>query len=573
MFNGGGAIRTNGIVDASYLKTGAPGVVKVDYFVYTDYPDCSDTVSMDVFIRPTITLSDGDYYEDFESTDTVWVPDSSPGNSWTLGLPDRTYINSAASGVNAYFTGFDQLNQKIANYAVEGPCFDFRGVSRPMIKLNLWKRFDKNRDGASLQYKIGNASAWEHVGTYEDGIEWYNSVSISGRPGGTQIGWTSLKENTTYSEARQKLDFLIGKEDVKLRIVYGSDGTSLANDGLAFDDIWIGERTRTVLVEYFANNAETQNSLRASSLLNEIVENASKDVVKIEYHTNYPGQDLLYYDNPADPSARKLYYGLTKIPYTLYGGGNSLSALDFANFYGHENDLKDADSLVLKKRSMVDPLFDLQVNAAISNNIVTVTGELSPIIDINETNLTLFVAIVAREITDVVALNGETNFRNVLRKMLPSAGGTDLKRVWSSGESLTFGDFSWDISDIYDATELEVIAFIQNNHTKQVFQAATSGILGGFTSIGDFVTEESKFSIYPNPAGERLNISFGEGLGDDSRILIFNHAGVVVRSVDVSRATEIVTIENLNLPEGLYVVRLYKGAVPTGYRKLIITQR
>ena len=119
-----------------------------------------------------------------------------------------------------------------------------------MISLDLWKRLERDHQGAALQYKIGDASTWEYVGTLEDGINWYNSALIRGRPGGEQIGWTSDTLETRFNNARHKLDGLEGKIDVKFRIAYGSDGSTM-RDGIAFDNIWIGSRTRKVLVEHF----------------------------------------------------------------------------------------------------------------------------------------------------------------------------------------------------------------------------------------------------------------------------------------------------------------------------------
>lgn len=555
------------VLNPTYQKD-APGIVTVKYFVSTAYSNCGDTATKSIFIRPTINLGVSDYSDDFEGGDNLWFPDNSPGNNWTLGTPDRSVMKTAASGVNSWYTAFDPLNQENVNIAVEGPCFDFTGSDRPMISMKIFKMFDRNRDGAALQYKIGNSPSWEHLGTLDDGINWYNSVLISGRPGGTQIGWTSVKTEYSWVEARQKMDMLNNEKDVKLRIVYGSDGTPQLNDGFAFDDIRITERTRTVLVEHFTNNSEEFYVPDASLIINEHVGNAPKDVVNIQYHTNYPGSDVFYNDNPADPSARKLFYGITRIPYTLYGGG---TGVDFARPYDYI--IADADSLDMKKRSMVDPLFEINLSAGVTGGIVSVTGDVKALMDISESNMTLNIAVVAREITNVVAPNGEVVFRNVLRKMLPSAGGTDMKKIWVAGESSVFGEFSWVVSGVYDASELEVIAFLQNNNTKKVFQAASSGILSGINGVNDFNAQNNRFSLYPNPASDHIELSFGEGVARAARIVIYNHTGVAVRTEAVAPGSDKLVIDDLKLPDGFYIIRMYEGAIATGYRKLIITER
>jgi hypothetical protein len=241
-----------------YPKT-SEGYMPVEYVVYTNYANCSDTVRQDVFIRPTVVLtSSDDYYETFESGPGGWMKDSGTNNTWSLGTPDRSTINSAASGTNAWYTAFDIENQTPQSSSVSSPCFDFTNSERPMISLKMFRRFDRNRDGAALQYRIGDSQTWEYLGSLNDGIEWYNSTLIKGRPGGDQIGWTTgqLPDNN-WVEARHRLDEVKGLRDVKFRLAYGSDGSSQDNDGVAFDDIRISARSRNVLLEHFTNSSTT----------------------------------------------------------------------------------------------------------------------------------------------------------------------------------------------------------------------------------------------------------------------------------------------------------------------------
>jgi len=146
-------------------------------------------------------------------------------------------------------------------------------------------------------------------------------------PGGSQLGWTTIgTPDNGWVKAIHTLDELKDQTDVKLRMAYGSDGSSNVRDGIAFDDIWIGDRNRNVLLEHFTNITDVSSS-NANALVNTITDNKKEDVINIQYHTNFSGTDPYFSDNPADASARILFYGLTRAPYTFIDGGTKT---DFA---------------------------------------------------------------------------------------------------------------------------------------------------------------------------------------------------------------------------------------------------
>ncbi len=99
----------------------------------------------------------------------------------------------------------------VVDYSVESPCFDFIGVKRPMIKMDIIRAFDKGRDGAVLQYKEGNDLVWRNIGGTDFGINWYKNSNISGRPGESVVGWSPELKDDKPVQARQYLDELLGR--------------------------------------------------------------------------------------------------------------------------------------------------------------------------------------------------------------------------------------------------------------------------------------------------------------------------------------------------------------------------
>ena len=218
------------------------GYLNVTYTVRTNFANCDGVATKAIYLSPTFQIApNGFYKEDFENGNGSWIKEVVDNSSWQFGKPDRRVINSAASGVNAWYTKYDTIKQPVEHSSVVSPCFDFSNIKRPMISLKTIKRFNTNRNGAVLQYQIEGDNTWKAVGTFDDGIKWFNSTLIEGKPGGDKLGWTTTDSlETVWSESSHGLDALAGLNNAKFRIAYGSDGTSINNEGVSFDDIWIG---------------------------------------------------------------------------------------------------------------------------------------------------------------------------------------------------------------------------------------------------------------------------------------------------------------------------------------------
>ncbi len=543
------------------------GYIPVEYTVKTSYPGCDDKIFKNVYIRPTFKLTEDDYFENFETGKGGWVKDYESVNSWTFGKPGRLVINSAASGDSAWYTGYSLTSQKIESSSVISPCFDFGNVKRPMIRLKLWKRFDRDRDGATLQYKVGDTLAWQHVGSLDDGINWFNSAVIKGRPGGNQIGWTTKgSPDTKWIESRHTIDELQGKKDVKFRIAYGSDGTSQDNDGIAFDDIRIGERTRKVLLEHFTNTKSTENS-EATELVNTISQHNTKDIINIQYHTNFPGSDPYYDDNPGDASARILYYGLIKTPYTFIDGGNRK---DYANLFDYV--IAGIDSNDVSRRSLINPSFRISLNSNVTGGVLTVNGTITALTDINSENITLYLAVTEKKNNDNTGANGEKVFYNVFRKFIPDAGGTSLNKTWKNGDLFNLPQMTWVIENIKYSSDIEVVAFIQNNITKEIFQAGSDTNHVNTVGIDDIFGKNGKgFALYPVPAVNNLTITFEEPLLRNADIRIYDLRGIVMSLYKAASGTSEYIIGDLNLSKGIYLVRVSSAGTDLGFKKLIVS--
>ena len=554
----------------AYYPKNSVGVIPVRYIVETNYLNCSDTAFKNIYVRPNIVLTKDGYYENFESGSGGWSKGDEEINSWTFGTPDRNTIKSAASGTEAWFTKFDTA--QVENSSVISPCFDFKNIQRPMIGISLRRSFDRDMDGAALQYRIGDDSNWQYVGSTETGINWYNSAIIKGKPGGDPLGWTAGAEDK-WENAKNSIDDLTGRKDVKFRIAYGSNGNTKGNDGVAFDDIFIGERKRIILLEHFTNNSSLKSS-QATAMINKIDSLNDKDIANIQYHTNFPGIDSLYINNPEDASARILFYGLTKTPYSFVDGGTGIDNADALTYSSITSGvLTQINSSKIISRGLVEPSFDLVLDTLdISGGVLTVSGEITSLNADTLSNLTLYVAVVEKTNNTQTGAAGETVFKNVFRKFLPDAAGINLPRIWSKGMTFSINDLSWIIQKSLKQSDLEVIVFVQNNISKEVYQASSmfaKKIAVGIEKPG--IINNIGFSIYPNPARHQLNLSFAEPLKNITDITVYDFSGTIVKTFRAGPGETEFVIDDLGLKDGIYLIKVTSGGLNFGFKKLIVS--
>lgn len=528
--------------------------------------NCFDSIKHIVPIRTTYTIKSDStpYFENFDqfllTSNADWVSGPYGGtsiNNWDRALLEGSVINDPIFD-SAWVTNPTGCYSDGEQSYVEGPCFDFTEVKKPMIKFNYWINAETGKDGVVLQSSVDDGKNWDVVGSNEDGIEWYNSALLFGQPGGQRLGWTGTTQ-TAWKEARNLLDPIIGNR-VRFRFVLGANPDASNYDGFAFDNIWIGERTRIVLLEHFTNENSAE-SLEADTTVNGITLQNGDEVINIQHHTSFPGQDSrnLYY--PAGPSARSLYYGITSVPYSIMDGQGVFFEFDGPN---GEYSWDEGDLL---KRVLVDPLLEIDISSSeVSNNRLNVISKLH-LFDGNlkSENLTLHLAVVENETVDII---------KVLKKMIPHAGGTSLFYLWTADDSASV-NYTWDFNpaDFVHLDSLILVAFVQDELSKAIYQAAfvnfkdilITGIENNLPGI-----DKLDFEIYPNPAENIAYLEFSNSLKEDLVLEIFNELGSKVDQTILQKGSGRFTIDTYRYSRGIYFLKLSSGKNSYGTKRIVI---
>ena len=502
-------------------------------------------------------LATAEYVEDFEAGMGHWFTDelNEATNSWQFGTPAASRITEAASGTKAWVTNLsgEYLNSETS--WITGPCFDFRNTKRPMIKMNIFSDMENQRDGAVLQYSLDNGLTWTRVGDADDGkgIKWYNTTKIDANPGNEQHGWTGY--DLDWKEARHDLDELIGQTDVKFRIVFGSS-LDINDEGIGIDDISITERSRLVVLEHFTNLTD-DDSDNAEFSINNIANKDTLDVIDIHYHVNFPGSDAMNVFYPAGPSARTLYYSVADVPYSVMDGKDHF----ISNLGIHE-----WSDTVMVMRALVDPQVVVNLDAEFSgSNTLNINAQVNTLIGFDVSDAVTLHLVVLEE----VVTENTIDFENVVRAMLPDPGGTQIFNLGDLGSYNLTESWTFDPAKV-DTAMIVVVAYVQDEDTKEIYQAAVINFGGVATNVFGQKFEQMKFNLYPNPVSDEMYISFNGSITDQYEMEIFNDMGVLIDTRIIHRNTSRVTIAVGNYAEGVYTVKISNGTDKMGWRRFIV---
>jgi hypothetical protein len=517
---------------------------------------CTNLIEKESSLSKTHFLSeDSPYLEDFEFEDHGWTAVNIPQNSWTYGEvnPEEFPIN-AASGIRAWYT--DRPDEATSeNSWVLSPCYNFSEYHRPMVSLDIKRSLHRDRDAAALQYTIDNGNTWHNVGDVDDGgLHWYNIQNTIPNVGGKKTGWTgdsiSPKEDDQWFEAAHGLDELVGQAEVRFRVAFGSldDARTETNDGFAFDNFSISQRTKLSVLEYFtnANNSECAN---ADTVIMEIMNKVPADVIDIQYHVAGNLADKFYIDNGALANNRGTIYGVTGIPYAILDG----------NFmtYDFTSNKETPNVEEIRQRSLMDPDFQLTITVTHYTPTLEFSIEMKALRDLDRKERTLYAIVLERRVDDsaYVGTNGITVFRHVARKMLPGIEGTYLgSKEWNKDET-EYANLTYEPSFFSTDTNIITIAvFMQDDETGEILQAATNPQYT--VSIFDGLEPPSRVLIYPNPARELVNVYFEESPREEMRFTLYDLSGKMVITDVIEPWEQLFTRTLSDLEQGLYIVEI-----------------
>lgn len=320
---------------------------------------------------------------------------------------------------------------------------------------------------------------------------------------------------------------------------------------------------RLALVEEFTQ-ASCGPCAAANPQFNTLLDANTTKVVSLKYQVSWPGVDPMNAQYP-NISGRVNFYNVGSAPYGLMDGVD----LTGQNYTGYPNNL---DQAAINSEYSIPSPFDLSVqhtlSAGLDSVFITVHATATQAYSTTVNYLRLHTVLIEKHIHFATApgSNGERDFENVVRKMIPTTAGRGLTNNWTVGQDTTFTFAIAIPSYIYDVNQLAVVSFIQNSGTKAVEQAGFSISPVG---IHNQETSPAAIHLFPNPASSTARISFNLPNSSDVTINIYNATGMLVRTEKRSMMTagkQEADIDVEMLANGLYIVELIAGEMRSATR-------
>ena len=270
------------------------------------------------------------------------------------------------------------------------------------------------------------------------------------------------------------------------------------------------QNERILLLESFTNTGCGPCAMYNPGMDALIAANPDK-VVAIKYHVNWPSSAApMYLHNTSENGNRVSYYGVNSVPHVVVDGNR---------FSGNSGNITQS---IINQLSAIESPLQLRLAWEVDEqNVITVhvLGQASTAV---EGNLKLYVGIIEKEIhfNSAPGSNGERDFYDVMKKLLPSSQGMNIGQLAEDGYFAY--SFSWQLANFYDLSQVDAIAWVQNYNTKEVIQSC-----GSSQNIEPFYANEAMLSDISNVKGTNCS---GEA---EPQVILSNNGSNTLTSAEM----------------------------------------
>lgn len=231
---------------------------------------------------------------------------------------------------------------------------------------------------------------------------------------------------------------------------------------------------RFILIEEFTN-ASCGPCAAQNPAFDALLSNNTSKCTSIKYHVNWPGVDPMNAQNPVDAATRVSYYQVTGVPYACMDG----TPIPGSNYVGAPANLTQGK---IDAEYAIPSPFNLSMNYRITTAndsiYLTMLGECTQAVT---GTFYAQMGVIEKHIhfNSPPGTNGEKDFYNVMKKMVPTASGSLLSNSFQVGDYFIV-EGSWKLANVYTLSELSTLGWIQNNANKNIHQG-TNGSTSALT--------------------------------------------------------------------------------------------
>ena len=278
---------------------------------------------------------------------------------------------------------------------------------------------------------------------------------------------------------------------------------------------------RIPLLETFASST-SQFSVTGNTDLHNILSTNQNDYTLVKYPMSWPSPGDPYYT--LEGRQRRLYYSINTVPRIVNNGIVQFNPIGFT-----QQEFDDAKDLY--------SFMNLSAEYSVGGQTIDISVNIDPLCNTAGIwdNLVLHTAVYERTTYNNSSVNGEIEFYNIMKKMIPDASGTSLSNL-SGPNNPTTVNLTYTFNGLYnlpagsdtpidhtfensveDFQNLGVAVWIQDVETKYVLQSSEGSIV-----TSSFELDKKEIKVFPNPSSEFVNI-----------ILPLNHRASTLEIFDV----------------------------------------
>ncbi|HLX90624.1 MAG TPA: T9SS type A sorting domain-containing protein, partial [Puia sp.] len=184
---------------------------------------------LNINFNTTPIINSYPYLEGFENNNGYWYTGGT-NSSWQWGAPEKTIINKAANGNNAWVTSLTGNYNNFELSYLYSPCFDLSSLTQPVFSFShiFQTEDDCDCDYHWAEYSTDD-STWIKLGAEGGGTNWYDD----------SINQTWQKSYTKWHVSSYDVPTTAAK--VRFRIVMSSDPATNF-EGVGVDDVHIFDK-------------------------------------------------------------------------------------------------------------------------------------------------------------------------------------------------------------------------------------------------------------------------------------------------------------------------------------------
>ncbi len=289
--------------------------------------------------------------------------------------------------------------------------------------------------------------------------------------------------------------------------------------------------------------------LPANDSLRQLLRRHAGPVTVVKYQQNYPGEGDPY----ATPETlgRFLYYYGGYIPFT------TLNGRDPGVSGGQLTDSMLVAAAAAPAVVALDAVYTVQ------GQTVTTAARVLPHLSATANQLVLHTLVLERRTFLNVMTNGETEFDNVVKKLLPDLGGAPLGALTAGQWRDVPHTYTFPTPNTVESFDsLFVVVFVQDVNTREVLQSAVARAGGVLGEAPETTAPAVSLAVAPNPATGRATARFTLEKTEPVALAVYDALGRTVLTLParaLPAGPHALPIHLRSAAPGVYAVRLTIG--------------